>query len=164
MKSVLTKGDGKTVKKGEVLSCIYIDKWMHPMSKKFIYYHEVVIHNGDVVSIGVMEQNSKRIELGATIYYTLKPDGKATLITSSNDNQKSNSSESNQTKETNTEKETKKEFVKSAKVKGQEAFLGYAWSYAKDFVIAGKTMKDVKELNDVARYIYDEIGKMLNNN
>ena len=45
---------------------------------------------------------------------------------------------------------------------GQAQYLGYAWSYAKDLIIAGKTMKDVEELNNVARYIYSEIGKMLN--
>jgi hypothetical protein len=41
--------------------------------------------------------------------------------------------------------------------------LGYAWSYAKDLIIAGKTLQDMEELNAVARYIYNEIGSMLNN-
>ena len=42
--------------------------------------------------------------------------------------------------------------------------LGYAWSYAKDLIVAGKTMQDVEELNNVARYIYDQIGDMLSSN
>ena len=45
----------------------------------------------------------------------------------------------------------------------QEQFLGYAWSYAKDLIVAGKNSDDLEELNKCARYIYDEIGKMLNN-
>ena len=46
----------------------------------------------------------------------------------------------------------------------QEQMLGYAWSYAKDLIVAGKTMQDVEELNNVARYIYDQIGDMLSSN
>ena len=61
-------------------------------------------------------------------------------------------------------KPTPKEYAPiGLRVKGQEAFLGYAWSYAKDLIIAGKTSKDFAELKKVASLIYDEIGTMINN-
>jgi hypothetical protein len=44
----------------------------------------------------------------------------------------------------------------------QEEFLGYAWSYAKDLIVAGKKAKDLEELNKMATYIYERIGVMLN--
>jgi hypothetical protein len=38
-----------------------------------------------------------------------------------------------------------------------EEFLGYAWSYAKDLIVAGKKAKDFNELKTLARAIYSEI-------
>jgi hypothetical protein len=45
--------------------------------------------------------------------------------------------------------------------KKPEEFLGYAWSYAKDLIIAGKKMKDVEECSQLAEYIYGKIKDML---
>lgn len=134
-------------KKGVVDSCKFTGEWLNPINKKVIYYHEVCVSNGDLAICGAMEKNSSRIAVGATIEYEIDEKGKMKLSSSSND-AKNNIDDS---KKSNT------------RIKGQEAFLGYAWSYAKDFVITGKTMKDVDELNKVARFIYNEIGKMLNN-
>ena len=99
-----------------------------------------------------MEKNSPRIKKGAFIEFTIDEKGKIKLVGSSND----------KTPMTPTEKKSAG-IASNKRVSGQETFLGYAWSYAKDLIIAGKTMDDVDELNKVARFIYDEIGKMLKN-
>ena len=149
--------DESPVKKEKIVSCRYLDKWLNPISKKFIYYHEVITDNGCVINIGTMEKNSIRIKVGATIEYMTDEKGKTKIISSSNDAGKI-------AEKAVKEKElSKNNFVSGNKIKGQEAFLGYAWSYAKDLLIAGKTMNDMEELNKMARFIYDEIGKILSN-
>lgn len=133
-----------TIKEAKVTQCTFTSEWLNPASRKMLYYHEIILDNGDRATCGSIEKNSSRIEVGATIQYSLN-NGRMTLHSSSNDKK-------------NEEKSPAK-----SKIKGQEAFLGYAWSYAKDLIIAGKTMEDVDELNKVARYIYSELGKMLIN-
>lgn len=156
----LTKGDGKKVSFGKVVTCKFEREWLNPISNKIIYYHEVITDTGDICNIGSMEKNSIRIKKGAVLEYCIDPNGKTKLISSSNDAKKiAEAAVKN--------KEEKVEKLMNAnsdrpRIKGQEAFLGYSWSYAKDLIIAGKTMKNVEELNKVARYIYEEIGKMLN--
>jgi len=151
------KEDESPIKKEKIVNCRYSDKWLNPISKKFIYYHEVITDNGTVLNIGTMEKNSIRIKVGATIEYMKDEKGKTKIISSSNDAGKI-------AEKVIQEKEaSKNNFVSGGRIKGQEAFLGYAWSYAKDLVIAGKTMQDMEELNNMARFIYDEIGKMLSN-
>jgi hypothetical protein len=147
--------DENPVKKEKIINCKFNDKWMNPISKKFIYYHDVITDKGSLLSIGTMEKNSARIETGVTIEYMVDEKGKVKIISSSNDAGKSKP----QTKQEKSE--TKSTPATSSRIKGQEAFLGYAWSYAKDLVIAGKTSEDLQELNKIARFIYNEIGKML---
>jgi len=144
----------KTVKKEKVVNCKFIDKWLNKISKKYVYYHEVITDEGAILSIGTMDKNSDRIKVGATIEYMFDDKGKVKLVSSSNDASKIAE---------NVVKSKENAGSEFYRVKGQEAFLGYAWSYAKDLIIAGKTMKDVDELNNVARFIYDEMGKMLAN-
>jgi hypothetical protein len=156
----LTKGDGKTVFFGKVVTCKFEREWLNPISSKIIYYHEVVTDTGHICNIGSMEKNSIRLRKGAVLEYCIDEKCKTKLISSSNDAKKiAEAAVKN--------KEEKVEKLMNAnsdrpRIKGQEAFLGYSWSYAKDLIIAGKTMKNVEELNKVARYIYEEIGKMLN--
>jgi hypothetical protein len=107
----------------------------------------VSLDNGETAICGTIEKNSTRIAVGAKLEYTINSNGKMSLNSSSNDKKN--------------EKPAYEKPSTTNKIKGQEAFLGYAWSYAKDLIIAGKTMDDVEELNNVARYIYGEIGKML---
>ena len=136
------------IKRAKVTSCKFTSEWLNPASKKIIYYHEVCLDNGEMASCGTMEKNSTRIEIGAELEYSINDNGRMILHSSSNDKKEETKTESSNANKNN-------------RIKGQEAFLGYAWSYAKDLIIAGKTMDDVEELNDVARYIYGEIGKML---
>ena len=137
-----------TFKQATVTKCTFTSEWLNPASKKIIYYHEVVLDNGETAICGTIEKNSTRISVGAKLEYTINANGKMTLNSSSNDKKNEKAADD-------------KPAATNHKIKGQEAFLGYAWSYAKDLIIAGKTMEDVEELNDVARYIYSEIGKML---
>jgi len=154
-----TKGDGKTIFYSKVVSCTFESEWLNPLSKKIVYYHDVITDLGHMLSVGTMDKNSNRIKKGAVIEYTVDPIGKTKILSSSNDLSKiaENAVIDKQMKE---EKEMLKNSEK-VRIKGQEAFLGYAWSYAKDLIIAGKTTKDLEELNAVARFIYEEIGKML---
>jgi hypothetical protein len=148
--------DDKQVKKEKIVNCRFTDKWLNPKSKKFVYYHELITDEGNILNIGSVEKNSIRIKAGATIEYIVDENGKTKIISSSNDASKI-------AEKVLIEKEnSKNNFIPGTKmIKGQETFLGYAWSYAKDLVIAGKTMKDIDELNKIARFIYGEIGKML---
>lgn len=137
-----------TIKTAKIETCKFTSEWLNPASKKIIYYHEVSTSNGEIASCGTMEKNSPRIAVGAEIEYSINDNGRMVLHSSSNDKKDEPKQESANAQ-------------KSNRIKGQEAFLGYAWSYAKDLIIAGKTMEDVEELNNVARFIYNEIGKML---
>lgn len=150
-------GDGVTIRLGKVASCVFDKEWLNPVSKKIIYYHDVITDMGDILSIGVMEKNSARIKKGAMIEYILDQAGKTKIISSSSDAKKI-------AEQAVAEKQLRGEraSVSMNRTKGQETYLGFAWSYAKDLIIAGKTMNDVEELNKVARYIYEQMGKMLN--
>jgi hypothetical protein len=122
----------------------------------------VLFENGDFCNIGTMEKNSPRIKKSAFIEYIIDEKSKTKVVSSSNDAKKLLEA----AKTSKKQKEEKFATIIQAekqRIKGQEAFLGYSWSYAKDLLIAGKTSKDMEELNAMARYIYDQIGKMLIN-
>lgn len=131
-------------KQSVVTKCKFTKEWTNPAGQT-VYYHDLVMENGDVGHCGTMEKYSEKIKEGAMITYTLDDAKKIKIVTDFGQ---------------------QKAFAKPQRNgqggNKQEQFLGYAWSYAKDLIIAGKTMKDVGELNAVARYIYDEIGKQLN--
>ena len=110
------------------------------------YWYDIELENGEIGSVGVAQKGSPKITVGSEITY-YKENAKKIKIVKLHSSTVSNAPPANQ-----------KTYKKSA---SQDAYLGYAWSYAKDLIIAGKTMDDVEELNAVARYIYDEIGKML---
>jgi hypothetical protein len=157
----LTKGDGKTVHFGKVVSCKFEREWLNPISKKIVYYHEVVTDMGDIMSIGTMDKNPAKIKKSAMIEYVIDEKAKTKIISSSNDARKiAEAAVAN--KEAKVEKLMNSSYT-SQRIKGQEAFLGYSWSYAKDLVIAGKTMEDMEELHKIAKFIYDNIGEQLKN-
>jgi hypothetical protein len=136
-------------KTSKVVKCIFSNEWKNP-SGSLTYYHDVTLENGDTGSIGAMEKYPKKFTEGAIIDYNLE-NGKIKIV-STNDNPKESYQKKSSTTNYSQNRGTK-----------QEQFLGYAWSYAKDLIVAGKTSEDLDELNKCARYIYDEIGKMLNN-
>jgi hypothetical protein len=162
MAKAKTIGDGKTIKFAKVVSCTFNKEYLNPISKKIIYYHDIILDNGDLCNIGTMDKNSTRIKKGAILEYTIDASAKTKVISSSNDAKKIAEAAVEIKKEKGLKAQRSFESDKQ-RIKGQEAFLGFSWSYAKDLIIAGKTSKDLEELNEVARYIYNEIGKMLNN-
>ena len=137
-----------TIKCSIIEKCVFTNEWKNP-SGTTTYYHELKLTSGETGSIGVMEKYAKKISEGETITYTLE-NGKIKLTTMDNS--------------FSTQKQTKPVYTGARNgTKKQDDFLGYAWSYAKDMIIAGKTMNDVEELNKVATYIYEQMGKQLNN-
>jgi hypothetical protein len=150
---MLEKKNPTEVKKAKILICKFSTEWLNPITKKIIYYHSLILDNGDVGTIGKMENLPKEISIDSIIEYTISEDGKIKIISSSNDSKENDKSVSNN--------DSSKSFKQKNRIKGQEAFLGYAWSYAKDLIIAGKTSKDLKELDKVAEHIYNKIGEML---
>jgi hypothetical protein len=159
IRSKQTKGDGKTIFYGKIVSCVFETEWLNPLSKKIIYYHDVITDSGHILNIGSVDKNSNRLKKGAVIEYIIDEKAKTKLLSSSVDANKI-AEQALIDKQSKEEKEQSK--TEKGRIKGQEGFLGFTWAYAKDLLIAGKTMEDMDELNKMARYIYEEIGKMLN--
>jgi hypothetical protein len=143
-------------KTARIVKCVFTSEWQNP-SGGITYYHELTMDNLDVGSIGKVSKYPKELSEGVTLIYTIDEKRKIKVISTSMDSQKSNSGYNNGSGSGKVGKSY------NSGPKKQDEFLGYAWSYAKDLVVAGKTMKDVEELNKMARYIYEEIGKMLKN-
>lgn len=138
-------------KKSKIVKCVFTNDWVNP-SGGTTYYHEITLENGDTGNCGTKEKYPQKLKEGTIIVYSI--DDKRKIKITTVEDQKP------------MEQQYKKTYTNQTKTFGtkkQDDFLGYAWSYAKDLVVAGKTMQDVEELNKVARYIYEEIGKMLNN-
>lgn len=136
-------------KTSTIKSSTFSNEWENP-SGGTTFYFDIEFDNGETGSTGVAQKNSPKVVVGNEVTYT-KNGNKIKIV---NVKQPPSAAQySGQTSKTTTYKKTS----------SQDAYLGYAWSYAKDLIIAGKTMDDVEELNAVARYIYDEIGKMLIN-
>ena len=127
-------------KKSKITKSVFSNEWTNPGGGT-TYYYDIEFENGDKGAVGVSTKDSDRVLVGQNVMY--KMNGNKIKIT-----------------------EVIREFTSSKKTYGKklshDSFLGYSWSYAKDMVVAGKTMEDVEELNNMARYIYNEIGKMLN--
>ena len=136
-------------KTARIVKCVVTNELPNPAGS-ITYYHELTMDNLDVGTIGKMTKYPKELSEGVMLVYTIDEKRKIKVVTSSMDNKMDN-------------KSTKSFGAKQSGPRRQEDFLGYAWSYAKDLVAAGKTMNDVEELNKMARYIYAEIGKMLKN-
>jgi hypothetical protein len=139
-----------TTKTSKVVKCLFTNEWKNP-SGGMTYYHEVTLENGDTGSIGSMQKYSPKFTEGVTITYTLDSTGKMKIDNSS--------SEQAQQKKPASNNYSSQNYNRPAK---QDQFLGYAWSYAKDMVVAGKTSEDFEEVMKIAHMIYDEIGNMLN--
>lgn len=134
-------------KNARVVKCVVTNEWQNP-SGGITYYHELTLDNLDIGTVGKMQKYPKELSEGAMLVYTIDEKNKIKIINSSMESGKMD-----------------KKFTKTTgnTAKKHEDFMGFAWSYAKDLIIAGKDMRDVNELNEVARYIYTEIGKMLKN-
>ena len=128
-------------KTAKILKCTFTRDWLNP-KKQLVYYHLLQLDNGDVGTIGTMEKTPDKIKEGTTINYTIDGD-KIKLSTESAFQAKKAKSGGGG--------------IYKKREMSDEEYIGYAWSYAKDLIIAGKKMKDFKELKELARAIYGEI-------
>ena len=46
------------IKTGKIASVVLKSEWVNPITKKVVYYHDILIDNGDSASIGVMDKAS----------------------------------------------------------------------------------------------------------
>lgn len=149
-------------KKATINKCEFTGEFQHPSGNTY-YYHELTLDNGDVGSCGKVEKYPFELTTGNYIEYTIDAKKKIKVLGVASKEQDKRHSTSGGTG-------AKKGFLpydEYIKVKQQqvgkkpEEFLGYAWSYAKDLIIAGKKMKDIEECSKFAEFIYGKIKDML---
>lgn len=151
--------------------CVLTGEWVNPEGG-VVYYHQLTLSNGDIGNIGVMgQQYPEKISEGTTISYTIDPRNKIKLLTGAvtsetkkpvmNKKQKSNADLFNQASAT---QNTYPKKASGGYSKSPADYLGFTWGYAKDLIVAGKSMADVEEMNKVARYIYEQVKDMLKDN
>jgi len=143
-------------KKATILHCEFEKEWENPKSGNKIFYHQLVLDNGDVGAVGTVEKNSKRIKKGATIEYEWDETKKKIRV-----NKSSNDPSAIAEKVLEQKSKSSANKYNSFKIRQQDEFLGFVWGYAKDLLIAGKTMDEIKKMPEIAQYLYDEVGKML---
>jgi len=141
-------------KTSKVKKCNPTSDWKSPAGTT-IYYHEVEFENGDKGTCGRNKKAPDDMSVGSEVEYTIT-DTKIKFI--------------KQIGQAYMEKSQSSSAVKTySSKKNPQEFLGYAYAYAKDMVIAGKaTDQDVADLKFVAEAIYGHIkdmleGKQINN-
>jgi len=133
-------------KTSKITKVIFTTNWVNPKGGT-IYYHEIEFANGDSGSVGRNRQNPEDMKVGMEIEYQIN-DKKIKFVKAIGDMNNNNDF-------------SKKKFVSGGK-KGPEEFLGYAYAYAKDMVVAGKTSpEDLNNLQMIAETIYSHIKSLL---
>jgi hypothetical protein len=143
------------LKTSEIVSCEFMNEFKPKGTNNIVYYHRVELKNGDIGTVGTVEKMPNKIAVGTVINYDYDPDKMKIKLEQSMGDFATTGGGKQGSKQGGSKG--------GYRVKNQDEFLGYSWGYAKDLIIAGKTMKDVEELNKVARYIYAEMGKLLRN-
>lgn len=152
-------------KKATINKCEFTGEFQHPSGNTY-YYHELTLDNGDVGSCGKVEKYPFELTTGNYVEYTIDAKKKIKVLGVASREQEKRHSNTGGTG-------AKKGFLpydeyikqKQQQVgKKPEEFLGYAWSYAKDLVVAGKKMKDIEECSKFAEFIYAKIKDMLKGN
>ena len=119
-------------KTSKIVSCEFRNEWTNPNTQILIYYHNIILENGDSGQIGVKEKYSPKIQVGSELTYTIE----GTRI-----------------------KAVSKPFVRPST--GGKSYTpepyehkmaGMAYSFAKDLVIADKV--EIKKIEGVAEKIY----------
>lgn len=137
-------------KVSRIANCEFTNEWQNPAGT-MVYYHEVTMENGDKGSVGSMDKNPLKLAINTVVTYTIEGE-KIKIVKAGGDKAKEQSKTF-----------TSNGIAKKSYTKSPADYLGFTWGYAKDLIIAGKTMNDVEELNKVARYIYDQVKEMLAN-
>lgn len=138
-------------KVSRIVKVNFDSEWTPPAGGRTIYYHYIEFENGDAGNVGRTSKLPRDMKEGLEIEYSMENNKIKYVgmsgITQGNPNSRENT------------KSYSKNFQKKAK---PEDFLGYAYSYAKDLVVAGKTKKeDIKNLKEIAEEIYYHIAEIL---
>lgn len=155
------------IRSSKIKDIIFESEWANPKAGGAIYYyHRIIMENGNEGSIGAVQKFPTRLQKGATVTYTIDDKQKVKVLTSDSEGKTHPNEYANGTAPAKNQKKaagappTAKRGPRPTPM-DQAAYMGYAWSYAKDLIIAGKTMDHVEELENVARFIYNKIGDML---
>lgn len=147
------------IKTAEVVQLNPSSEWMNPKSNSLIYYYFIVLNDMTTGTIGTTIKDDPKLAVGKTINY--RQEGMKIIYEKNPELARAiGANKANST--TRTSPKPKADYVPRSSVKNQSDFLGQAWSYAKDLILAGKTLEDVKNMSEIANAIYDEIGITLN--
>lgn len=140
-------------KTSKIKKSVFSNEW--PKDDILLYIFDLELENGDTGAIFVNSMESPKAKKGTEITYTLEKNkfkvkdfreaGAPPRSASASGTQNNNS------------------YTRYNRGSNKTDYAGISWSYAKDLLIAGKTSKDLEELNKMARFIYNEIGKMITN-
>jgi len=144
------------MKTSVITKCKFSGDWKAPNGDT-LYFHNIELKNGDSGNVATAEKYATKIEVGKEVSYTINDKMKIKLSQEEgHDNTPKTYSGSNAAY--NRQAKPKRSYTKKP-----EDFLGYACSYAKDLVVAGKaTAKDIKAYETAAEKIYAHVKKLLN--
>lgn len=141
-------------KLSKIKSVNFTSEWKSPAGSS-VYYHEIELENGDIGNVGRNKKLPDDMKVGSEIEYSIS-DKKIKFVKSMNNNESSYKSNNKYYNKGNNNYNNNK---------GPESYLGYAYAYAKDMVVAGKTSKeDLENLQHIAESIYSHITSLLNKN
>lgn len=146
-----------TLKTSKIVKCKFLRIWNNPNGKD-LFYHELTMENGDIGNVGTVDKYPEKIDEGRTITYTL--DGNklkleaVEVVASQSQGSGGNTAPAKRGKSGGGG-------GGGGRPKSQTDYLGFAYAYAKDLVIAGKTKKtDMDALKKIAEEIYGHVGEL----
>jgi hypothetical protein len=127
-------------KTAKITRTVFKNIWNNPKGGQ-IFYHEIELDNGDSGQIGCKEQTPAKINPGNSLTYTIEADGRG----------------GQKIKAVIPVQQSGGHWPKGNKpqVAPQVQMIGYAMSYCKDLIIAGKA--DMKDLGSTFEIIYSEM-------
>lgn len=138
------------IKTSKIKKCQIQSKWLSPTLNKYVYYHELIFENGDFGVCGRMVENPEDMKVGCNMEYDINGT-KIKFIRNADEPQQDRGGYSKRGGDR-----------KNGYKKKPDEFLGYAYSYAKDLVVAGKTSKkNLQDLQTIATTIYAHITTLL---
>jgi hypothetical protein len=130
------------MKTAKITSVKFSTRWQSP-SGSYVYYHDLTLDNGDTGTCGRNKECPDDMKVGNAINYEIN-EKRIKFISHIKDFKKNN-------------RYSPKDYKKSP-----SDFIGYAYSYAKDLVIAGKVGdKDLQDLEKIATDIFTHIKQLL---
>jgi hypothetical protein len=137
-----------------VKKCVFTTAWQNQQGGT-IYYHNITFENGDTGVCGRTKQSPEDMAEGVEIEYCIPAPNKIKFV------KKTNIPSYQYNKGSESAKNQQPKYNGKPKA-NPDTFLGYAYAYAKDMVIAGKTKpKDIADLRSIAEGIYSHIKDLL---